>query len=516
METKNGPLPSDLALCHRMIQEMSSALAERDRKIEQLSHHLEQIVRMHFGPRSERVDPNQLAMFDPGQAPSAPEPPSAPAVPAGARSGSGHGRRRLPKDLPRKRIEHPVPPEDLVCPECRAGKVRIGEEVSEQLEYVPASACVIEHVRPKYACRCCQEHVTIADKPYQPIDKGLPGPGMLAHVVTSKYADHLPLYRQENIFWRQGLDISRSTMCGWMAAVARLLDPLCAQMKAEVLKSKALHTDDTPVPVQDEASPGKTKTGRLWVYLGDRGHPYSVFDYTPSRSRDGPKEFLAGYKGYLHADAFGGYDGIYAGGDITEVACMAHARRKFFDAQSSDPVGALEAVARIKQLYEVETAARELSSQERYALRLEQSKPKLDDLGKWLELQSRSVLPKSPLGGAIGYALNQWTALNRYLEDGDLDIDNNAAERALRCVAIGRKNWLFAGSDHGGRTAAALYTLVVSAKLHEIDPFAYLRDVIDRFPAHPASRIAEFLPDKWKETRDKKSAEAPALAAIPQ
>jgi transposase len=430
-----------------------------------------------------------------------------------SRPTNGHGRKPLPKELPRRRIEHPVPPEELTCPECGGEKQRIGEEVSEQLEYIPSSACVIEHVRPKYACRCCQGHVVTADKPYQPIEKGLPGPGMLAHVVTSKFADHLPLYRLEGIFWRQGLDISRSTMCGWMAAVAKLLEPLQLLMKAEVFKSKVIHTDDTPVPVLDEACPGRTKTGRLWVYLGDRDRPYAVFDYTPNRSRDGPRSFLTGYRGYLQADAFGGYDGIYAGGDIKEVACMAHARRKFFDAQTTNPAGAVEAMARIRMLYDVEDAARELTSDLRCQLRQERSKPRLDDLGKWLEGQSRSVLPKSPLGEAIHYALHNWAALNRYLEDGDLAIDNNAAERALKCVAIGRKNWLFAGSDRGGRTAATLYTLVVSAKHHHLDPFAYLRDVIDRYSAHPARLIAEFLPDKWKALREQEPAEEPVLAA---
>jgi transposase len=512
METGNGPLPQDLTLCHKMIEELTAALTAANRRTEQLQHQLEKLIRQHFGPRSERIDPNQLALFEKGTPRAEPEVKPAPEAPA-TRTANGHGRKRLPKDLPRRRIEHPVPPEELACPECGAERERIGEEVSEQLEYIPSSACILEHVRPKYACKCCQGHVVTAELPYQPIEKGLPGPGMLAHVVTSKYADHLPLYRQEGIFWRQGVDITRSTMCGWMAAVAKLLEPLHLLMKTEVLKSKVIHTDDTPVPVLDEACPGKTKTGRLWVYLGDREHRYAVFDYTPSRSRDGPKGFLSGFKGYLQADAFGGYDGIYAGGDVKEVACMAHARRKFFESQTTNPAGAAEAVARIGQLYEVEEAARELTSELRCRLRQERSKPKLDDFGTWLEGQSRSVLPKSPLGEAIYYALHNWPALNVYLEDGDLDIDNNAAERALKCVAIGRKNWLFAGSDRGGKTAATLYSLVVSAKHHGLDPFAYLRDVIARYSAHPASRIAEFLPDKWKRLREPKPAEEPALAA---
>jgi transposase len=406
-----------------------------------------------------------------------------------------------------------VNPDDLVCPECGGGKTRIGEEVSEQLEYIPSSALILEHVRPKYACPCCQGHVTVAPKPWQPIEKGLPGPGMLAHVVVSKYADHLPLCRQESILRRQGVDVSRSTMCGWMAAVADLLEPLYERMKTAVLASKVLHTDDTPVPVQDKSVRGTTKTGRLWVYLGDRGHPYAVFDYTPTRKRDGPVQFLAGYKGYLQADAFGGYDGLFVGGDVVEVACMAHARRKFYDARTSAPVRSLEAVARIRLLYDVEKVAKDRSSELRRELRQQQSVPILADLGRWLDDQAKSVLPKSPLGNAIGYARNHWAALNRYVEDGDLDIDNNPAERALRGVAVGRKNWLFAGSDKGGRTAAVLYSFVGSAKLHALDPFEYLRDVIDRISAHPMRLIDEFLPDQWMALRETPSTATPRLTA---
>lgn len=497
-------LPNDLAVCHRMIGELSAEVKASHRRVAALEHQLETLIRQHFGPRSERVDASQMALFENGPLPAGPGPADGPVAPADAAPDRrrGHGRRRLPRTLPRKRVEHPVNPEDLVCPECGGEKKRIGEEVSEQLEYVPSSALILEHVRPKYACPCCQGQVTVAPKPCQPIEKGLPGPGMLAHVVVSKYADHLPLHRQENILRRQGVDVSRSTMCGWMAAVADLLDPLYALMKGSVLGSKVLHTDDTPVPVQDESVPGKTKTGRLWVYLGDRGHPYAVFDYTPTRKRDGPKDFLAGYKGYLQADAFGGYDGIFAGGDVIELACMAHARRKFYDARTTDPVRALDAVARIRLLYDVEKTAKDLSSDLRRELRRQQSVPVLADLGRWLDDQARTVLPRSPLGNAIGYARNNWAALNRYLDDGDLDIDNNAAERALRCVAIGRKNWMFAGSDKGGRTAAVLYSFVGSAKLHGLDPFEYLRDVIGRISAHPMRRIHEFLPDAWKTQRD--------------
>ncbi len=490
-------------MCHQMIRELASALGTRDRRIAQLMHRLEQLLRQRYGRRAEKVDPNQLALFarellEVAQAePVRPEAPPA----SQSRRANGHGRRRLPKDLPRKRVEYPVPADELPCPECGHERVKIGEEVSEQLEYVPASLYVVEHVRPKYACRQCEGHVVIAGKPYQPIEKGLPGPGLLAHVITSKYADHLPLHRMEGILRRHGVEISRSTTCGWMASCADLLEPLWRIMKKEVLTSRVIHTDDTPVPVQDEDR-DRTRTARLWVYVGDRRNPHTVFDYTPNRSRDGPVRFLGDYEGYLQADAFGGYDGIYAAGKVKEVACWAHARRKFFEAQTTDPARALEAVARIKRFYEVEDETRELSPEERQKLRAERSQSLLNDFRHWLDARSQEVLPKSPLGEAIRYARGNWEALVRYVEDGELAIDNNAAERALRCVAVGRKNWMFVGSDRGGRTAAILYSFVATCKVHGIDPFAYLRDVLTRYSAHPARRIAELLPSNWKPAQN--------------
>lgn len=504
-------LPNDIAQCHALIthldahnRELSSTLQEQQRLTARLQQQVEVLLRRIYGPRSERVDPGQLVLFGEEVAAAqeteaVPEDDAASVKPAAKK---GHGRKPLPKELPRKRIVHDVPAEDKLCPECGAEKKRIGEDVSEQLEYVPASFLILEHVRPKYACPCCQEHVSVAEKPPKVIAKGLPGPGLIAHILTSKYCDHLPLYRQEFMLARHGVDLSRKTLCGWVLTMADKLEPLAEAMKREVLASKVIHTDDTPVRVQGDGKDGPF-TGRFWVYAGDDAHPYTVYHYTPSRKRDGPAAFLDKYKGYLQADAFGGYDGIYASGDVIEVACWAHARRKFYDVRSTDPDRAHRALAWIRQLYDIEKDARKLDADERRALRQEKSKPVFEGTEDatgfkiWLDEERSRVLPKSPIGEAVNYALNNWTALTRYLDDGDLDIDNNTAEQALRGIAIGRKNWLFLGNDRGGRAAAIHYTLIQSAKRHGIDPFAYLRDALLRITTEPDVDPRQLLPDRW-------------------
>ncbi len=414
--------------------------------------------------------------------------------------GKHRGRKPLPKDLPRKRVVYEAPADELTCPCCNKPRTKIGEEVSEQLEFEPASLYVIEHVRFKYACKHCEANVVTADKPLQPIDKGLPGPGLLAHVITSKYADHLPLYRLERIFRRHGVEIPRSTSCGWMAASAALLKPLYELMKQRLLQSKVIHTDDTPVPVQDRTR-NKTRQGRVWVYVGDHNHPYTVFDFTPTRSRDGPVAFLDSFNGYLQADAYSGYDVLYSTGKVTEVACWAHARRKFFDSRETDPARANVVLAMIRLLYDVERDAKDLPANERRRLRQQRSWPRLEQIKSWVDEEQLVALPKSPIGQAIRYCLSNWAALIRYVDDGDLHIDNNPAENALRSVVIGRKNWLFAGSDNGGRTAATLCSFIASCQLHEIDPFAYLRDVLTRISACPINEVDQFMPDNWRTPR---------------
>jgi len=467
-------------------------------------HLVEQLLRYRYGPKRERVSENQLFLFAATLLSAGEE--NAPATEKSEKSPpprAGHGRQRLPRTLERRRVVYDLGEGDRRCPQCQDELKPIGEEVSERLEYVPASLYVIQEACQKYACRQGCTVVT-APKPMQPIEKGLPGPGLLAHVAISKYGDHLPLYRQRGIFQRQGVELSRQTLCDWMRRCAQLVSPLWELMKRQGLKSKVMQTDDTPVGVLDPALP-RTRTGRIWTYVGDDEHPYTVYDYTPNRSRDGPEAFLKEFRGYLQADAYSGYDEFYKDPrrEVVEVACWAHSRRKFYEAQSSDLMRSTVMLAYIRLLDDVEREARDrkLDRERRRARRQAKSKPILDDIRAYLEGEQPQVLPKSPEGQAIAYTLSNWKALIRYCEDGDLEIDNNGAERSLRGVAVGRKNWLFFGSDNGGRTAAVLTSLISTSKRLGIDPFAYLRDVFERISTHPQNRLAELLPDQWRLAR---------------
>jgi transposase len=362
--------------------------------------------------------------------------------------------------------------------------------------------------------------VVAAAKPTMPIAKGLPGAGLLAHLIVSKYVDHLPLHRLERVYERQGLFLHRSTLCDWLAACARLLRPLYDLLVSVVLQSRALHTDDTPVKMQDPVT-HLLSTARFWVYLGDAAHPYHVFDFTPNRKRDGPQQFLATYQGYLQADAFSGYDGLYlpdprtATARITEVACNAHARRKFYEARTSDALRSHQALAYYRQLYELERAAKDFSDTQRLQMRQDLAVPILERFHAWLESQRPEVLPKSPLGEAVGYALNNWAALVRYTEAGFLAIDNNAAEREMKRVAIGRKNWLFVGSPQGGQTAAVLLSFTSTCQRLQVEPWAYLHDVLTRLPTTPAEQLATLLPDRWQTARQAPAATAPTPPTDP-
>ena len=478
-------------------------LAAKERELQRVQHWLEHLLRHRYGQKRERVDENQLFLFAAQIAATGQEPPPEPQPAAPRPAPQGHGRQRLPKSLPRRRVVYDLTEQERQCPECHAELRHIGEQVSERLEYVPASLEVIEEACQKYACpKGCA--VVTAAKPAAPIEKGLAGPGLLAHVAVSKFGDHLPLHRQESILARRGVELSRQTMCDWMRQCAELVSPLYELMKRRTLSSKVVQTDDTPVPVLDPELP-HTRTGRIWTYVGDAEHPYTVYDYTPNRSRDGPDEFLKNFRGYLQADAYSGYDAIYkdAARGVTEVACMAHARRKYFEAQSSDIMRSMVVLAYMHLLYDVEREAREgqQNAAGRLALRQARSRPLLGDLKAYLERERPQVLPKSPIAQAIGYTLSNWEALVRYAGDGDLEIDNNGAERSLRGVAVGRRNWTFFGSDGGGHTAAALSSLIASAKRHRIDPFAYVRDVFARISAHPKNRLEELLPDQWLAAR---------------
>jgi transposase len=529
-------LPDDASVLKALIVQLLETLRSKTRQIDQLTHRLQQLLRARFGQKAEKIDQAQLMLFaqqilSEMQAPE----PAVQELPASVEPRKGHGRKKLPRHLPRKTVEIDVPPEDRKCKCCGKEMTKIGQETSEQIEYVPASAYVLETVRPKYACKHCPDGTVVtAERPRQPIEKGLPGPGMLAHVAVSKYCDHIPLNRQSGMFARQGLDLPPSTLGGWMGSAAKLAQPMVDVMIQRVLTSEVIHTDDTPVPVLDKNRPS-TRLGRLWTYRGDDLNPYTVYDYTPSRARDGPAQFLGDYEGYLQADAYGGYDGIYLAsqGKVIEVLCWAHARRKHFDAQDSDLARATVALAYIRRLYQVERAAKELFERQEHdqaarplsAIRLElrqrDSLPVLKELEAWMRQQTSGmaadgsplpagpVLPKSPLGTAINYCLGNWEALVRYAHDGKLDIDNNASERDLRPIATGRRNYTFFGSDNGGRTAAVLYSLIASAKRHGLDPFVYLRDVLARISDHPSNTLHELLPDQWKLAHLAPAAEGP-------
>ena len=550
--TPTTTLPDDPSLLKQMLMQerlqRAAEVAARDQQIEQVRREaadaldaqrkkheaeMEAVFRRFYGPKSERFDPRQLLIF--GTAiDTLPLDEQAIEAESGEklttrRIQHKHGRAKLPESLPRIPIEHDLKAEEKKCPCCGLERCRIGQEVSEQLEYVPASFKVLQHIRPKYACKPCSQgcvkcdskaQIDIADMPEQPIKKGLPGPGLLAYVITGKLADHLPLYRLESIFARLDVHIARSTMCAWIAAAATLVKPLAELMASRVRQSKVIHTDETRIPVQECDEAGRCKNGRMWTYIGDEANPYIAYDYTPDRSRAGPTKWLDKYKGYLQADAYGGYDGIYAGGSIIEVACWAHGRRKFFDAKDTDGKRSAEMLAMVGELYAVENQAKEkiaqvqkalasatgteattLSPDQRYAiirdLRQEFSVPILAKIKTWLDENQKLVLPRSPMAQAITYTLNQWEALNVYVTQGYLNIDNNAAERALKRIAIGRKNWLFAGHDEAARSAAILTTLIASAQRHGIDPQAYLTGVLARIASTSTSQLEQFLPERW-------------------
>jgi transposase len=514
MEIDPQNLPEDPAALRQIVLSLLQIVDDKQQELERVRHMLQQLLRWRYGQKRERVDPNQLFLFAAeivnsgrDQAAIAPSEGAAPAPPASSpkspRKRQGHGRQQLPQTLERRRVVYDLEAHQRQCPLCQSQLERIGEEISERLEYVPASFLVIEEACQKYACtKGCT--VVTAGKPMAPIEKGLPGPGLLAHVATSKYGDHIPLHRQEQIYQRHGVDLSRQTMCDWMRGCTHLVEPMYELMKEQVLGSKAVQTDDTPVPGQDPTLP-RTRTGRIWTYVGDERHPYTVYDYTPNRSRSGPDAFLKEFHGYLQADAYSGYDALYqdAARGIVEVACWAHARRYHFEAQTSDPMRATVMLAFIHLLYEVEREARQHGwrSEQRRELRQAKSMPILEDIKIYLQAEQAKVLPKSPIGQAIAYTLSNWAALIRYCEDGDLEIDNTGAERTMRGIAVGRRNWMFYGSDNGGRTAAVLTSFVASCKRHGIDPFEYLRDVSARISAHPRDRLEELLPDKWQAAR---------------
>ena len=479
-------------------------LLQRESEIETLQLLLSQLRRMQFGRKSEKfqrqIEQLQLRLED-LQLEQAAEPTqrteSSPAETSPPTAKVKPRRRPLPEHLPRQTQTHE--PQHAACPDCGGELRKLGEDVSETLEYVPECFRVIRNVRPKLSCRHC-ERIVQAPAPSRPIVRGLAGPGLLAHVLISKYADHLPLYRQCEIYERQGVELERSTLADWVEGCSKLLAPLVEALRGYVMAAGKLHADETRVPVLAPGQ-GKTKTGRLWTYVrdnrpaGDTAAPAVWFAYSPDRGGEHPVQHLRTFRGALQADAYAGFNQLYQDGRIQEVACWAHVRRKFYDLEQAhaSPL-AREALERIAALYVIEGEIRGRPPEERQQARQTRARPLLQSLHDWFEVSLTKLSRKSDTTAAIRYALTLWPALTRYCDDGRLEIDNNAAERALRAVTLGRKNYLFAGSDAGGERAAILYSLIGSAKLNGLDPERYLRDVLTRIADHPIRRIEELLP----------------------
>jgi transposase len=503
-------LPDDPQVLQQMVLDLMAQLDREFTERGKIESLLRELLDAKRSRKSEQLSPDQLALFAAAwqakqaeaESPSTTESSddddddaATPGAGANAPKRRTSGRQPLPRHLKRERIVHDLLESEKHCSACQQALRPIGEESSERYEYIPAQLTVIEDVCKKYACACT---VKTATKPSQPIEKSTAGASLLAQVIVAKTADHLPLHRQEKIFERHGVEISRKTMGGWLAQCADLLQPLYAAGKEVLFQSKVIGTDDTSVKVLDAKLPF-ARTGRIWPYCGDKDHPVILYDYTATRERAGPEEFLKGYRGHLQADAYGGYDAFFKdpARGLIEVGCWAHARRYFHKALESDQARMGPVLLLIAQLYRVEKHARGLAPEERWRLRQLQSQPILEKLQKYLLEIQTEVLPKSPEGRAVRYTLKNWTALIRYAEDGDLEIDNNATERAIRGVAVGRNNWVFFGSDQGGKTAAVLRSFVASCQRTGLAPYVWFKDVLARIADHPLTRLAELLPHNW-------------------
>ena len=497
------------------IQELTSQLESSQRKLTMLQHQVEQLIRRVYGRRSEKLDPNQL-MFDPlifealnqpdEQSPSNPfeVPAQTTTVKKKAnKERSRHpGRIPIPEHLERVEILLDIPEEEKICPETGKPLKKIGEEVSEKLEYRPGKLIVNVYRRPKYASpdsiAAGEVGVITAPMPDHPIEKCKADIGLLSHIIVSKFADHLPLYRQDGIFEREGVIIPRATQTSWIIQTYEAICSLEDVLKKAVLESDVIFTDDSIIPLQVKGN-GKVKKARLWVYVrGGPEPPLTVFDFSRDRSKKRPLDFLDGYGGYVHADAYSGYDELFRKEEIIEIACWVHTRRKFDEAVSSRPREATEVIARIAQLYKVEAECKEMAPDDRKEIREQRSRPVIDGLFERMEELRANTLPSEPFRKAIDYAINQRQALYRFLDDGRLKPDNNTAENAIRPLALGRKNWLFAGSERGARATALFLGLIQSCKACDLNPWEYFNNMLRRIMSHPVNRLRELLPDQWK------------------
>jgi transposase len=501
-------LRRQLTHAEAVIAELRGVVAELRKQVEAQQAHIHRLVKITFGRGGERVEGPTL--FDGMAAPDAEvpmpvAPPTRDAPPATKRKG--HGRQCKPKDLPRRREEVDLSDAEKVCACCGMLKIRIGQSVSERLDYQPMAIFVRELVRPTYACRSCESQgldpqIAKAPLPAEPLTKSGIGAGLLAHVIVSKFCDHLPLHRQEAILARHGWAVRRSTLCDHLQKCGLLLTPLFNLMHRRLLQSFAIHADDTPLVLLRPR-----RTAFAWVYLGDVDHPYTLFDLTPGRSQSFPQAFLAGYRGFIHADAYDGYNAVH--GNVRHLGCWMHARRYFVEAEPSDP-RAVEALAFIRTLYAAESELKDhrarlgeqFTNDDVVRWRRSRAGPILVRFAGWLGEQSRSATPKSLFGQAVGYARNQWPSLVRYVNDGRFAIDNGAAERAIRPIAVGRANWLQIGGDGGLATASVLLSVCASARRNRLDPWAYLRHVLTQLPARRAGAdLTDLLPDVWTGAR---------------
>ena len=518
-------LPDDPALLKALVVQLLEELQKANARLERQEHHMHLLLKRIYGSTSEKFSPQQGVLFDPrpDQPETVPSTKAPPTTSAVSKKRDKHGRGRLPDKLRREEVVHDLSEAEMAAMGGAENLVELPPERSEQLDWRPSTLLVIVHVRKKYARKVplaesgltlCEQNVAVARKPAEAIPGALAGPGLMSQVIVCKGADHLPLHRLEGIFKRQGVRLSRQTMDGWWLQTAEFLRPLQELAIRVVLASHVIHTDDTSVRVRDAWRKEK-HTAHFWPYVGDALHALTVFDYTPTHQRDGPAAFLKDYRGYLQADAFNGYDGIYlqSQGRIVEVACWAHARRKFHECRRLDAARMETALAWIGKLYAVEKDLRQrcqgewqnLAVEERAGRiareRQERSRPLLADFHAWLEAEAPKVLPKSDVRAAMDYALNNWAALCVYSEDGWLDIDNNEGENSLRGLCLGRKNWLFLGSDRGGRAAAVHFGLLASCKRHGHDPWAYYRDILIRLPTMLPEASEEdllaLLPHRW-------------------